>query len=351
MSGLGENKDGSFYIEDNRNIFINPAEINHYTDFISFEYGQDLEGTKPDSSFLGRSEGGFIAQGRALVYGVFLGAENERLNSLRRIINPLLPGDDNKIDLFIGGDSGFKWGVNVGLSQSKDLRDNAGMRSNALLTSVGVIRNEWEFFLDLLVNSSSEVNDQNVTGQLSQVESNLSFTTGFKKIINEYRVYGTFDLYDLSFQGANSQSAIGALAMDRGDLKYTMTRAGIGRVKNVSDNTKIFTNLELQYAKVDFKTPGSSPSTDFWHVPLTIALEYEALSWLNLRSSIGQAIYSAAEDLNSQSFSQNNSTIASGGFSILLGSLVIDGVVGTERVEGLEMLQDTVYRLSLNYSY
>ncbi len=39
LEALGEDSFGSYYVNDNRNIFLNPARINENKDFITYEFG------------------------------------------------------------------------------------------------------------------------------------------------------------------------------------------------------------------------------------------------------------------------------------------------------------------------
>ena len=47
--GMDElDNEGSYYIEDSRNIFLNAANVNDYADTVIFEWGED--GLFPDST-------------------------------------------------------------------------------------------------------------------------------------------------------------------------------------------------------------------------------------------------------------------------------------------------------------
>jgi poly-gamma-glutamate capsule biosynthesis protein CapA/YwtB (metallophosphatase superfamily) len=80
LQALGEDTFGSFYINDNRNIFLNAAHVNNHKDFVTFETGSTIADGADDSAAAPRPEGGvFFGQGN-LVYGVQLGNESNTSN-------------------------------------------------------------------------------------------------------------------------------------------------------------------------------------------------------------------------------------------------------------------------------
>ena len=58
LQALGEDIYGSTYINDNRNIFLNAAQVNNYADLVTFETGAQTDNDGDDSAAGPRPEGG-----------------------------------------------------------------------------------------------------------------------------------------------------------------------------------------------------------------------------------------------------------------------------------------------------
>src|SRR5690606_4430147 len=107
LLALGEDANGSFFINDNRNIFLNSAEANNHADIVTFEWG---ENNSNDTDTNPNAEGGMLYSHKNLVYGIHLG----RTTNFQSVTNESnLYSPSNAIDLFVAGDAGFKWGANL----------------------------------------------------------------------------------------------------------------------------------------------------------------------------------------------------------------------------------------------
>ena len=105
LESLGEDKDGSFFIEDGRNIFLNAAHVNHIKDSIIFEGGSQDDG---DSQASSDAEGGFFKSHGKFTYGVYFGRQADSIQTIRGISASTptgLPSNENNIDLYFGGDA------------------------------------------------------------------------------------------------------------------------------------------------------------------------------------------------------------------------------------------------------
>src|SRR5690606_27088224 len=68
LAALGEDVNGSFYINDNRNIFLNASESLNHKDMVTFEL---------EDNGSGNGEGGFLRSHGNMVYGAHLGRNTE----------------------------------------------------------------------------------------------------------------------------------------------------------------------------------------------------------------------------------------------------------------------------------
>src|SRR5690554_693409 len=73
LMALGEDANGSFFINDNRNIFLNAAEANNHADLVTFEWGNN---NGADSDTDANAEGGILYSHKNLVYGLHLGGQS-----------------------------------------------------------------------------------------------------------------------------------------------------------------------------------------------------------------------------------------------------------------------------------
>ncbi|MFA7613832.1 MAG: hypothetical protein WCY48_06310, partial [Candidatus Caldatribacteriota bacterium] len=115
LLALGEDANGSFFINDNRNIFLNAAEANNHADMVTFEWG---EANQSDDDTAPNAEGGILYSHKNLVYGLHLGRTMNFQDVAANDGDMYSPS--NTIDLFVAGDAGFKWGANFTYSQSND---------------------------------------------------------------------------------------------------------------------------------------------------------------------------------------------------------------------------------------
>src|SRR5690606_2508728 len=110
----------SAYINDNRNIWLNAAQINNHKDLVTYEFGGNGEDVNQDSAASARGEGGvYKAQGN-FVYGIHFGGASNTANLLRTAAGLDNANEENNIDAFIGGDAGLKWGANLGYAKTSD---------------------------------------------------------------------------------------------------------------------------------------------------------------------------------------------------------------------------------------
>ncbi|HXH74630.1 MAG TPA: hypothetical protein VNJ08_06670 [Bacteriovoracaceae bacterium] len=327
LQSLGEDVNGSFFVNDNRNIFLNPAQINNHRDLVTFELGDTS--TPLDSTATPKAEGGVFKQGGNLVYGVQLGSESNASNHFRTAAGLAGADEENNIDLFVGGDTGLKWGANVTYTSS-DKDEAAGAagtndpEQSAVRTRMGVIMGDTQVFGGINVTNDAE----DAVG--SEFEGDLGYRVGVIQAWNGYSIFGDFQ----------SLEAEGEVAGTKSDLKARTINAGIGKVSRLNDRANLYTRV--QYSNVDAENEGatagfgascnSSLSLNCEEykasfVPVVAGLEVEATSWLSLRASVQQTVWGSEEDAdNERPFGE--STVVNAGATLKFGELAVDGVIG-----------------------
>ncbi len=324
LQALGEDTYGSFYVNDNRNVFLNAANVNNQKDLATFEFGNTTN--SQDGTTSPRAEGGVFKSMGNLVYGVYLGSQSNTSNGYRSAAG--LNGgagtfESNNLDLFVGGDAGMKWGANVTYSNTAKDETANGAKQEAIRTRLGVIAGDIEGFANInLVNNAKDS-----TGQ--KFEGKLGYQLGAIYNLNDYRIFAEYRDFSGKAKGANDA-----------DISSNQLQIGAGRSTKLNDKATLFTRAQFQHNKASndsgsatFAATCSSAfsvgckSYTSSQVPLVAGLEYDAASWLTLRGSVSQVLWGTQEDKsNKKGFA--NSTTVNAGASLKFGEMTVDGVIG-----------------------
>lgn len=320
LQALGEDVNGSFYVNDNRNVFLNPAQVNNHRDLVTFEFGDTTQAT--DSTTNPRAEGGVFTQAGNLVYGVQFGSESNTSNSFRAAAG-LTAADvleENNIDLFVGGDSGIKWGANATYSKSAKDELNGDAKQDALRTRFGAIMGDTSVHAGLNISNKAEDSAGN------EFKGKLGYRLGAVHAWNGYSLFADWQ----------SNDGEGDIAGTKSDIKVKKLQFGAGRVARLNDRANLFSRV--QFTMDDAENEGSTAVLTACssitceeykakYVPVVVGLETEATSWLTLRASVQQTLWGAEED-KSDKRPFHETTVVNAGASLKFGELAIDGVVG-----------------------
>jgi hypothetical protein len=333
LQALGEDNYGSQYINDNRNIWLNAAQINNHKDLVTFEWGDNSN--TADSAATPRSEGGVYKTMGNMVYGVHLGGVSTTANALRAAAGLDNGNEENNIDLFVGGDAGMKWGANIGYARTKN--DNSATafpdeNGESLRTRLGVIMGDTQAYANInLVNNAQSA--AAAGGTKAEFEGNVGFQVG---AIHAWEGNSVFVDYR-NFKGESNVDGT------KNDLSFNRLEAGIGRVTRLNDKANLFTKASWTMTKAEndlFNGVGFGAGNcgtgnaalgceeyDAMNIPVVIGLETEATSWLTLRASIAQTIWGSEEDADDErGFRQT--TVVNAGATLKFGELSVDGVIG-----------------------
>ncbi len=349
LQALGENVNGSFYIQDNRNMFLNANEVNNYKDFLTFETGA-ASGNNTETS--PRAEGGFFRTMGAMNYGLYLGSQLDRTNDARTSIGTTT---SNPLDLFVGGDAGsVKWGANLTYSssnndQTRTKSDYTGLRLGAQVMS------------NLNVFVQSDINNKVTVGNAvseNTAKGKMAGSVGATYMINDLKVFAQYGSDDSKFTSTNGGQTQ--------EFKNNSYLVGVGREASVNDKTKVYT--KLQYAQVGNTieidgVTGRNTHANQKSIPVTIGLEHDALSWLTLRGSVAQNLWDSNNQLvaglGERNIKNAQSTQVNTGATLTLGSLKLDGVIGTTAPTGRAVgsnsgtlsLDNLMSRVALRYNF
>jgi len=322
LQALGEDNYGSQYINDNRNIWLNAAQINNHKDLVTYEFGTESTG---DDAATARGEGGVYKTHGNLVWGVHFGGASSTGNAMRAAAGLTGADEQNNLDVFVGGDAGLKWGANLGYA--KTAAEGSNLSAESMRTRLGVISGDTQAYANINLINNAKGTDAG--GR--KFEGNMGYQLGVIQAWNGNTLFADYRSF-----GAESTIA------DKKDISLKRLEVGIGHIERLNDKTSLFTKASYLMAEVDNER---STTTAFGgacgtgnlaifcqeyktsQVPVVVGLETEATSWLTLRGSVGAVVWGSEEDKTNERSIQN-ATIINAGATLKFGELSVDGVIG-----------------------
>jgi hypothetical protein len=160
LIALGEDKDGSYYIPDYRNIYINPSELGSYGNLAVVEWGSTGRavggGATLDADNQTKAQGGVIYKlASGMSVGAILGDETD-VAALTRMMasnaplatDAFLQTADNVIDIFAAGEaSTMKWGANLLYTEGNSKVTGSRYKQNSYATRLGLSGEGWNTHL------------------------------------------------------------------------------------------------------------------------------------------------------------------------------------------------------------
>lgn len=336
LQALGEDNYGSAYINDNRNIWLNAAQINNHKDLVTYEFGTERTADTAAANSA-RGEGGVYKTMGNMVYGVHFGGASTTANALRAASGLTGADEQNNVDVFVGGDAGLKWGANLGYAKSSNEVRASGASAESMRTRLGVIHGDTQAYANVNLINNAKGTDATV----DKFEGDMGYQIGVIHALNGNTLFA-------DYRSFNAENTIGGV---KNDIGFKQLMAGIGRVERLNDKTNLF--AKVSYQMVDAENERLTAGGAFGgasgcgtgsaailceeykgsSVPVVVGLETEAASWLTLRASVAQVIWGSEEDKsNERSF--ENSTSINAGATLKFGELSVDGVIGNDAGAG-----------------
>jgi hypothetical protein len=340
LEALGEDNFGSYYINDNRNQFLNPAKINDAKDLVTYEFGASSTGAPVGSDSAGspKAEGGFNKSWNNLVMGLHFGNVTPLASTVRALPvsaagNASNLQERNTWDAFIGGDNGIKWGANLTYENTNTggqggTQSPAANRlsSNALRARLGAIMGD----LEVLGQVSLQGDAKDYQG--GEVVGRSSWLLGAGYMVNNYKLIADWR----HVGGKYTQTAV---AGNKEDFKFDEFRLGVARQERLNDKAIFYGKAMLERRTVENDGAGTAGGNFYGNadqtryvLPVTAGLEYDATSWLQLRGSVSQYVWSQNKVNNNPGTTTNRNlsqTVVRAGASLKFGEFTIDGLVST----------------------
>lgn len=346
LLALGMNEtdnEGSYYIQDQRNVFLNPAYVNVYSDYAVMEWGS----TGRQASVLGtdsaatvyqptqpKAQGGAFKKFGDFVWGVYMGNESNTSALLRiagtsaiatvngttnlgngTTIPPtgtdskMLPTADNQVDIFFGTDMmGLKWGGDLTLAKNED--EARTSKDSAGAIRLGVIGSSWDAHANISFNSESEATETVSAAAVGTAATSVTqkfdgkfgaHVGGSVEALNG-RVFGYVKHYgwEQSDSYTGYTAVIAAPATTRGSLiggqngtvdgDFTSYYLGWGSSMDVNNGDKIYMSLAAKKTDINLEFTNKGEIRHII-VPVTLSYEAKALEWLTLRGSVVQNLW------------------------------------------------------------
>ncbi len=314
LESLGEGKNGSYYIDDSRNMFLNPASIVRYKKKMMLELGGNNQGDADGvANADSRPQGGFTNTFGDFTYALYLNNTSDRaINTLGSVFAP-----SDALEFALAGEGSVNWGVSVLHGGNRAGADY----SRYWAARFGVEKDAIALFGTIGIDSKAFSNSVLLL-PVDEVKGNTSIDLGATYKMDEMTIFGKFLTTKATWTNAGTTANEG---------KTTAFGIGAGWKKEMTKSTNMFVRVEADSTKTENSNPGNNPivaslNVSAWNVPVVLAAETQAMSWLAIRGSISHSLL--GQNLLTQEDLANLTTV-SAGIGMTFGDLVIDGMVAT----------------------
>lgn len=310
LQALGEDKDGSYYVSDYRNIYVNPSELNSMGNKAVLEWGSTgtaFQGASLDLDSTPKAEGGVLySLDSGYKLGVILGDETD-VAALTRMLASNVYGTtvngaqfmqtaDNVLDVLVAGKAQVNWGANLLYSASKN--DSSGGVGNATkhdqhayAARLGASAGAWNAHLLMALGAKGNGPDlQYAPTYKGKFGARLG---GGYDLSNENKLFGMYESY--TWKQANSQDAERQGSFNKGFV-------GIGHTEKVTATSTFICKAQLELTTIKLDAVGAKVAAkiDRTAVPVTIGFEHSAFDWLVVRGSVVQNLWGTVKDAGLQ---------------------------------------------------
>jgi hypothetical protein len=284
----GFSNGGSFYYEDAYNFFYNPAYVNDYTNWAIFE-----KGTGNDAASFG-----FVTSMMNFNMGLFFNRHTA--------LNDYATGSEignNATHHMIGGNTGLKWGLGLTYGQSGANGSTTYDKSTNFDARAGVSIAGLDPFIAFKVIGKDKLAGTDVTKHADM------------QIVARYH-YGEWTPY-VAYRNAKSTDEASSLDTKKNDLTL-----GIGRETKIAEGARLVYALYWVNTKT---TSAAGVETKGNDVPIDMAIEADALSWLTLRGGVHHVLATNAN---------NQTTTARVGGTFHIAKVDVDYAFGNGNATG-----------------
>lgn len=366
LQALGQSTDGSYYVEDTRNMFLNPARVGNTGEQISLEWG---DSNRPPGATNANAEGNFTTAAGPGFLAVALGREMD-LSTYARLLNDTtlvtgatvtaafgattFPEPKNTVEvIYGGGNTDFRWGGAVMYGQAKqDTAANTTDKAQALQLRGGVAAGLWEANARISIGDKSEF--AQTTTSTVEYEGEIGVDAGGAFTLNDTSKIFANVIFD-SAELSNSGNTAGL------DAKFTAYQLGYAKWRPIDTSARFFYSAAFLMADVDLKGKqgAASGSIESTSLPLVAGIETDAATWLKLRGSVSQNVLIASSKRSQGTTTLKaehtpNSTTVAAGAGLVFNKVMLDatfGGTGATGASGTLTANNLFANVSLNYNF
>jgi hypothetical protein len=381
LEALGEDQYGSQYINDNRNMFLNAAAVNDHFDFVTFEWGDTTKVVNSEST--PKAQGGIFRKSGEIVYGVYFGADSNTASELRvgglqhlyrsgafgtpttTTTNGLAEGrisqlasqiqNQNTLDLFVGGETSFKWGARLSYTTSNNDQGYQGSNLNespvvagvsideveqsGILLGLGSVFGVNEIYANIGLGNDVKLNNitntglavgaaNSIEGEDFHFKGQIGYQLGYIRSLGN----GTKAWLEYQQQDAKEEKIA---ALD-GTQEVQRLSLGWGKTSKLNDTFSAFYKaLYTQSSVESFGFVKSNEDVEASVLRATLGFEVLLKEWLVLRASIannvvGETTLTDRGASSKDSRSIGDSTDVRLGATLAFGDFGIDGLIGND---------------------
>ena len=345
LESLGQDANGSQYIDDHRSVFLNAASLNQHKDFVTIEVGNTKSAitgldTTPldptddnydaDGVSTPKAEGGIFKTSGNMVYGLYFGEESNTANALR-VASGITNADlmeQNSTTFFVAGDAGVQWGASLLYQSYTDGTNEAG----AMRVRLGAISGDWNYFANIGLSNTADDDTNSFTGK------------------GAFDLGATYSMGDVDYM-LRVQSIAGE---NEGGDEFTVqdTRLGMAKTYKLNDKANLWlSGFYTMRTQSDYSDTESTTTA----LPVTVSLEVSAKEWLDLRGFVGKNLLIGSTEVGDADAETVDGLNHGVGASLRFGDLRIDGslvLVGNNTGNtGAINLDEPMNRVSLTYDF
>jgi len=343
---------GSLWYDDDYNMFYNPSAIMDNKNFVSFDKGL---------------EGGWVSSvGDSFAYGLYFNRGGSAAATYGATANLVAPGintatntsyagagnnninTQRSIDLLFGGDAGIKWGADLTWAYNRNQLIATSTQNDLEATnrywhlSLGAEIMGFEPFLGTTIASQFQRNNSIASQQAADVLDDMNVGVRYK--YEAWTPYVTYRKFRRSGNGPGvSDNTVTGAVSTQVQTDFSIMGIGVGHDSKIADGVHVMKNVGLYYNSV-----GDTAGTVFnlrdykeYLLPVNLALEAEATSWLTLRAgleyyfwaerklaNLGTSTTTASTAATDKRTSLTNATTVRIGSTFKFGKLHIDSAFG-----------------------
>ena len=308
---------GSLSVEDNMNIFYNPAYVNEYKNWAAMEHSTNA-----------LSEGGFVSAFGPVNVGLWLNRSDATNNFMSKWTAGTNYGTNQQptrpFDLMVGGDMGWKWGLGFTYGQNTNsVSDKEGTTEYSIHAGVSVM--DFEPFITYTMGKDKNPGSGTSTDEIKS--SALTFGLRYK-----YGEWAPFAVYRMDGAELSGDSTA---AVNIAQRKANAFGLGFARTMRVSDMASLHYGAAYWTKSAHAAASTSDVRVTNKRLPIEVGVEADATSWLVLRAGLNYNLVATDSDLTVVSGAASPTT-ARIGASFKFGKATMDWAYGSSNGGGID---------------